>query len=50
MANRKEPEKYLPASMAQLDARPTGDHEVAGSTPHPSLQRSFMETDHEMIF
>ena len=23
----------LPASVAQLDARPTGDQEVAGSTP-----------------
>ena len=23
----------LPASMAQLDARPTGDKKVAGSTP-----------------
>ena len=23
----------LPASMAQLDARPTGDQEVAGLTP-----------------
>ena len=23
----------LPASVAQLDARPTGDHKVAGSTP-----------------
>ena len=24
---------YMPASVAQLDARPTGDQEVAGSTP-----------------
>ena len=24
---------HLPASVAQLDARPTGDQEVAGSTP-----------------
>ena len=23
----------VPASMAQLDARPTGDQEIAGSTP-----------------
>ena len=26
-------EKKKPASVAQLDARPTGDQEVAGSTP-----------------
>ena len=25
--------RLLPASVAQLDARPTGDQEVAGSTP-----------------
>ena len=25
--------RYLPASVAQLDARPTGDQEVAGLTP-----------------
>ena len=25
--------QYVPASVAQLDARPTGDREVAGSTP-----------------
>ena len=24
---------FMPASVAQLDARPTGDQEVAGSTP-----------------
>ena len=24
---------HLPASVAQLDVRPTGDQEVAGSTP-----------------
>ena len=24
---------FMPASSAQLDARPTGDQEVAGSTP-----------------
>ena len=28
--------------MAQSDARPTGDQEVAGSTP-PGRQHSFME-------
>ena len=27
------PLTQLPASVAQLDARPTGDQEVAGSTP-----------------
>ena len=37
-----------PASVAQLDARPTGDQEVAGSTP-PGRQHSFLEIDHEMF-
>ena len=32
----------LPASLAQLDARPTGNQEIAGSTP-PGWQHSFME-------
>ena len=27
------PATNLPASVAQLDTRPTGDQEVAGSTP-----------------
>ena len=31
--------------MAQLDARPTGDKEIAGSTP-PGRQHSFVEIDH----
>ena len=42
--------------MAQFDARPTGDQEVAGSTP-PSRQHSFVEIsivdylcDHKNIF
>ena len=39
--------------MAQLDARPTGDHEVAGSTttplPHRGRQHSFVEIDHEIF-
>ena len=26
----------MPASVTQLDARPTGDQEVAGSTPRPA--------------
>ena len=39
----------LPASAAQLDARPTGDQEVAGSTPAEVgniLSRRF---DHEIF-
>ena len=31
-----------------MDARPTGDQEVAGSTP-PSRQHSFVEIDHEIF-
>ena len=34
--------------MAQLDACPTGDQEVGGSTP-AGQQHSFMEIDHEMF-
>ena len=34
--------------MAQLDARPIGDQEIAGSTP-PSRQHSFVEIDHEIF-
>ena len=34
--------------MAQLDARPAGDEEVAGSPP-PGRQHSFVETDHEIF-
>ena len=37
-----------PASVAQLDARPTGDPEIAGSTP-PDRQHSFTEIDHEIF-
>ena len=36
------------ASVAQLDARPIGDQEVAGSTP-PGRQHSFVEIDHEIF-
>ena len=36
-----------PALVAQLDARLTGDQEVAGSAP-PQRQHSFMEIDHEI--
>ena len=32
---RKVKQTYQPASVAQLDARPTGDQEVAGLTPPP---------------
>ena len=35
-------------SVAQLDARPTGDQEFAGST-QPSRQHSFVEIDHEIF-
>ena len=34
--------------MAQLDARPTGDQEVAGSTP-PDRQHSFVNIDREIF-
>ena len=37
------------ASVAQLDARPTGDQEVAGSTPL-RLATFFLEIDHEIFF
>ena len=36
-------ELYESASVAQLDARLTGDQEVAGSTP-PLRQHSFVES------
>ena len=34
--------KNVPDSVAKLDAHPTGDHDVAGSTPAGS-QHSFVE-------
>ena len=34
--------------MTQLDTRPTGDQEVAGSTP-PDRQHSFPEIDHKIL-
>ena len=34
--------------MVQLDARPTGDQEVADRPP-PDRQHSFVEIDHEII-
>ena len=39
----------LPASVAHLDARPTGDQAVAGSTPRRGRQHSFVEIDHEIF-
>ena len=33
IARKKKYLHHKPASVAQLDARPTGDQEVAGSTP-----------------
>ena len=36
--------------MAQLDARRTGDQEVAGSVPAGSRQHSVMEIDHEIFY
>ena len=38
----------MPASVAQLDARPIDDQEVAGSTP-PGQQHSSVEIDHEIF-
>ena len=37
-----------PASVAQLVVRPTGNQEVAGSTPG-GQQHSFVEIDHEIF-
>ena len=37
------------ASVAQLDARPTGDQEVAGSTPRRGRHHSFVDIDHEIF-
>ena len=36
----------IPVSLAQLDARPAGDQEVAGSTPL-GRQHSFVEIDQD---
>ena len=38
-----------PALVAQLDARLTGDQEVAGSTPQQGEQHSFVEIGHEIF-
>ena len=38
--------RCLPASLAQLDAHPASDQEVAGST-QPAQQHSFMEIDYD---
>ena len=37
------------ASVAQLDVCPTGDQEVAGSTPAKVGKHSFLEIDHEIF-
>ena len=39
----------VPASVAQLDARSTGDEEAAGSTP-TEVGNIFVEIDHEIFF
>ena len=42
----------MPSSVAQLDACPTGDQEVAGLTPTQEvagLTPTFMEIDHEIF-
>ena len=39
---------FQPASVAQLDARPTGDQEVTGSTS-AGRQHSFVEIDDEIF-
>ena len=42
----------MPTSMAQLDARPTGDKGIArlsGCGPPPGRQHSFLEMDHEIF-
>ena len=38
----------MQASVAQLDAQPTGDQEIVGSTPL-GWQYSFLEIDHEIF-
>ena len=40
---------FMPVSMAQLDARPTGDQKVAVRFP-PGRQHSFLYIDHEMFY
>ena len=43
-----QPTKVQPALVAQM-RRPTGDQEVAGSTPARGQQHSFVEIDHEIF-
>ena len=38
-----------PASVAQLDARPTGDQEDCRFDPRRGRQHSFVEIDHEIF-
>ena len=42
-------ELHCSASVAKLDARPTGDQEIVGSTPTGSAT-FFREIDHEIFF
>ena len=39
----------MPAPVAQSDARPTGDQEVAGSIPAGVRYNSVVEIDHEIF-
>ena len=49
-AEREYPDRPAhPALVAQLDAHPTGDQEVAGSTPARGRQHFFVEIDHELF-
>ena len=43
-------ETTLSASVAQLDASPTCDQEVAGSNPPLGRQHSFLEINHRIFF
>ena len=40
---------YTPAPVAQSNARPTGDQEVARCDPRRVRPHSFVETDHEIF-
>ena len=48
MSRFKKQDSSRSASVAQLDARPTGDQEVSGSTP-PDWQLFFIENDHKIF-
>ena len=40
---------FMPASVAQLDARPTGEQEVAGSTPASDLTALFANAQVQVL-